>query len=289
MSGMLRRLGLAGLAAVILASCSSGKDTSSPEPTTPVLETPTTTPLPTTPVVARALAPERGSVQGVGGRGMVVVLDFTARDASALAAEFRIGGALPPPAAPAKPGRNPAFPGLVVGLSTTGTSLGGPTANLANLFQIVSPSRQLDGSMHVSAVWANSQADFGSDVDATLVAYAVAGTAPDVIPPSQANIDVISNTVEVAFRISSMTGPAAAAAPAAADPAAAAPPATTSVPGATTVRGATTTSVRPAEATPTTRPGTSTVAPAPASTTTRAPAPTLAPATTTTTKFLGLF
>ncbi len=268
---MLRRLGLAGLAAMFLASCSSGGDTASPEPTTPLLETTTSVPLITTPVVARALSPERGSVQGSGGRGMVVVLDFTARDASALAAEFRVGGALPPPAAPAKPGRNPAFPGLVVGLSTTGTALGGPTANLANLFQIVSPSRQLDGSLHVSAVWTNTQVEFGSDVDATLVAYTVAGSAPDIIPPSQANIDVISNVVEITFRVSSVTDP---------------PVAVAGGPATTTAPGATTTSVRPATTT-TTRPVTSTVA---TTTTTPAPPPTTAaPATTTTTRFLGLF
>jgi len=271
---MLRRLGLAGLAAMFLASCSSGGDTASPEPA-PLVETTTSVPLISTPIVARALSPERGSVQGSGGRGMVVVLDFTARDASALAAEFRVGGALPPPAAAAKPGRNPAFPGLVVGLSTTGTALGGPTANLANLFQIVSPSRQLDGSLHVSAVWTNTQAEFGSDVDAILVAYTVAGSAPDVIPPSQANIDVTSNLVEITFRVSSVTDPPVAAA---------AGPATTMVPGATT-----TTSVRPGTISPTTRPVTSTMAPAPTTITTRAPTPTTArPATTTTTRFLGL-
>jgi len=263
---------------MLLASCSSGDDTSSPEPTKPLVETTTTAPLPTTPVVARALSPERGSVQGIGGRGMVVVLEFTARDASALAAEFRLGGALPPPAAAAKPGRNPAFPGLIVGLSTTGTTLGGPTANLANLFQIVSPSRQLDGSLHVSAVWTNTQVDFGSDVDATLVAYVVAGSAPDTNPVSQANIDVISNTVEVPFRVSSVTDPGAAVA---------APPA--AGPATTTVLGATTTSVRPPATTTTTRPGTTTVAPAPTTSTTRAPATTVAPATTTTTRLLGLF
>ena len=199
---------------------------------------------------------------------MVVVLNFTARDPSALIAELR--SALSPAAAAAKPGRNPAFPGLVVGLSSTGAALGGPSANLANLFQIVSPSRQLDGSLHVSAVWTNTQVDFGSDVDATLVAYLVAGSAPDTNPVSQANIDVISNTVEVPFRVSSVTDPGAAVA---------APPA--AGPVTTMITSATTTSVRPAATTTTTRAVTSTVA---TTTTTPAPITTPVPATTTTTR-----
>jgi hypothetical protein len=257
---MFRRLALVGLAAVVLASCSSGKEGSSTV-TTILFDTTTTAAVPNTPVIARLLSPERGSVQGTGGRGMVVALTFTARDAGVLAAEFRLGGALPAPAAAAKPGHNPAFPGLVVGISTTGTALGGPTANLANLFQIVSPSLQLDGTTQVSAVWTNSQVDFGSDVDATLTAYTVSGTAPDVIPPSQANIDVNSNTIDVTFRVSAVTG-ATVAAPAAAG-------ATT-----TTVAGATTTSVKPT---------TTTAKPVAATTTTRA-ATTTVPATTSTTK-----
>lgn len=264
-SGMLRRLALAGLAALLLASCSSGDDSSSPDPTTPVRDTTTTSALPNTPVVGRILSPERASVQGSGGRGMVVALSFIARDATVLPATFRLGGALPSPAPAVKAGHNPAFPGLVVTLSTTGTALGGPTANLANLFQIVSPALQLDGSMHVSAVWTNNQVDFGSDVDTSLAAYVLSGTAPDVLPPTQANLDVISNALEVTFRVSPVTDPAAAAA-------AAAGAATTTVPGAT---GATTTSLRQ---TTTTRPTSTTGAPA----TTRPTTATTVPAPTTT-------
>jgi len=268
---MLRRLVLAGLAAVVLASCSSGDDNSSPDLTTPLLETTTTSALPTTPIVARVLSPERASVQGSGGRGMVVALTFTARDATVLPATFRLGGALPSPAAGVKPGHNPSFPGLVVGLSTTGTALGGPSANLANLFQIISPALQLDGSMQVTAVWTNPGVDFGSDVDVTLVAFTVSGTAPDVIPPTQANLDVISNPAEVAFRVSPITDPAAAAAAAAA-PAGAAT--TTTVFGATTTSGRPTTTTRPASTVPAT------------TATTRPPTATTARATTTTTCLL---
>lgn len=231
---MLRRLVIAGLAAALLVSCSSGKNDSSTPTTFPLYDTTTTSALPTTPVIARILSPERGSVQGSGGRGMVIALTFTARDPSVLPADYRFGGALPAPAAQAKVGANPAFPGLVVGLSTTSSALGGPSANLANLFQIVSPSVQLDGSKQVTAVWTNGSPDFGSDVDVTLVAFVLAGAAPDVIPESQANLDVVSNPLEVSFRVSPATGaPTAATTPTVAG-------ATT-----TTVKGATTTTVKP--------------------------------------------
>ncbi|MDQ4088855.1 MAG: hypothetical protein M3163_00885 [Actinomycetota bacterium] len=269
---MLRRLVFAGLAAILLAACSSDDDGASPATSTPLFDTTSTSFLPTTPVVARALSPTPASVQGRGGRGMVVHLQFTARDASALPAEFRLGGALPAPAPAARPGHNPAFPGLVVGLSSTGTALGGPSANLANLFQLVSPASQLDGSVQVSAIWTNASADFGTDVDTTLVAYVVSGTAPDTLPATQANIDVISNTVEVTFRL----GSADAGTPAV--PAGAGTTTSTS-----TARGSTTTSVRPT--TTTARPTSTTVAPAPATTratTTTTPAP-------TTTRLLGIF
>lgn len=264
---MLRRLVTAGLAATLLAACESGNDDSATPTTFPAFDTTSTSLLPTTPVVGRALSPAPASVQGRAGRGMVVHLQFTARDATVLPAEFRLGGALPAPAPAARPGRNTAFPGLVVGLSSTGTALGGPTANLANLFQLISPASQLDGSVTVEAIWTNSTADFGTDIDTVLTAYVVSGTAPDTIPASQANIDVISNTVEVNFRI----GAAAAGTPAVTSPGAAT---TTS----STVRGAaTTTTVR---ATTTTPRAATTVAPA----TTIRSTTTAAPATTSTTK-----
>ena len=263
---MSHRLLIAGLAAVLMGACTSNDEPSASLSTLPPFDATTTSALPTTPVVGRALSPEKGSVQGSGGRGMVVVLNFTARDASALSAESR--GALSPTSASARPGHNPAFPGLVVGLSTTGPSLGGPSANLANLFQVVTPALQLDGSIQVSTVWVNAQPDFGTDVDTTLTAFVVSGTAPDVIPPSEANIDVISNPVEVTFRVSGTGGAAAAAGET---------PTTTATPGATTTTGR--------SATTTTRPVST---PAPTAATTRPAPATTAPPTTTTTLLLGI-
>lgn len=264
---MLRRLALLLLAVVVLASCSSGKKASPPPSTSSLTEDYTTTTLPATAVVARIVSPEKGSVQGAGGRGMVVVLSFTAKDPAALPAEFRLGGALPAPAAAAKPGHNPAFPGLIVALSTTGASIGGPTANLANLFQIVSPARQADGSVQVTAVWTNGDANFGTDTDATLVALTVSGTAPDVVPQNPSDMSVNSNPAQVNFHVGG--GDAASG-------------------GTTTTAKGTTTTAKGATTTTTAR-ATTTVAP---TTTTRPPATTTTtkpPATTTTTKFLGIF
>lgn len=263
---MLRRLVIAGLAATLLAACSGGDGKGSSTTTLPFgLDSTSTSLLPTTAVVAKVLSPEPASVQGTGGRGLIVALKFTAKDPTVLPADFRLGGALPAPAPAAKPGHNPAFPGLVIGLSSTGSALGGPSVNLANLFQVVSPSLQLDGSREVSALWTNSSVDFGSDIDSTLTAYVVAGTAPDTIPPSQANIDVLSNTVEVTFHIGGAGGEGS--------PTVDASSSSTS----TTAKGGTTTTAR--AATTTTRPTSTTAA---TTTTTRATTTTVAPTTSTT-------
>jgi hypothetical protein len=262
---MFRRLAALAVVALVMASCSSGGGSTVPTTAPPVIETTSTSQLPTTPVVARILSPERGTVQGSAGKGMVVVLTFTARDPSVLQATYRAPGAT------TKSGHNPAFPGLVVTLSTSGTAVGGPSANLANLFQIVSPSLQLDGSLQVTAVWTSTSADFGSDVDASLVAFVVSGTAPDTVPETQANLDVISNPAEVTFRMSPLTGGAVAAGPSTSSTTAPGASTSTTRPTTTTV-GATTTTTRSAAPTTTTRPPATTVAP-----------------TTSTTKFLGLF
>ncbi len=266
---MRQRPALAALAVVLLTACSSDKKSSSPEP--PAFEGTTTT-VPATPVVAKVVSPEMGSVQGSGGRGVLVVLTFTAKDAGALPPQFRLGGELPSPAASARPGHNPAFPGLVVGMTTTSAALGGPSANLANLFQIVSPALQPDGSMRVTAVWTNAQASFGSDTDVTLGVLTVSGTAPDVIPQPLTDMAINSNVASVVFRLAAAEGPAVGAA---------------SSTSTSTVRGSTTTS-RPATST-TRRPTTTTTGAAATTTTARPATTTTLPPATTTTRFLGLF
>jgi len=268
-----RRLALGSLALVLLAACSSGKD-ASPLPPPPPFESSTTTTVAATPVVAKVVWPESGTVAGIGGRGMVVVLTFTAKDPAALAAQFRLGGELP--GASAKPGHNPAFPGLVVGTTVTPASLGGPGANLANLFQIVSPSRQADGSIQVTAVWTNAQVSFGTDVDVTVGALTVSGTAPDLIPQPLTQLSINSNVASSTFRLSAGEAAAVGAATT-----------TTTTTGAGAGAKVTTTTTR-GTSTTTTRPGVSTtVRPATSTTVTRATT-TAVPATTTTTKFLGV-
>src|SRR5947207_4376288 len=122
-----RWLALAVAAALLLAACNLG---GSKKKTTTASTSTTSTTLATA-VTGKALSPEPDSVQGLGGVGIVVDLAFRTKDASLLQAELRTSGG-------AKPGVNAAFPGLVVSLSTTDPSLGGPSANLADLFQIVS-------------------------------------------------------------------------------------------------------------------------------------------------------
>ncbi len=58
-------------------------------------------------------SPERDSIRGVSGSGMVVDVAFRSKNPARLAGRFRLGGALPDPAAPVKPGRLDALPGLV--------------------------------------------------------------------------------------------------------------------------------------------------------------------------------
>jgi len=268
---MRRRLIILALG-VVLVSCSNGKDAAGPSPTSPFAEVSTSSTLPASAVLASILSPEKGSVQGSGGRGMVVDLVFQARDPSLLFSEFRLGGALPSPAPAVKPGHNPSFPGLVVALSTTAPALGGPTANLANLFQIISPSTQPDGSVRVSAVWTNAQASFGSDVDVTLVAFTILGTAPDVVPATPTDLNPTSNPVQLVFHISGGE-PAGAGTSTTVAPASAAKVTTTTKAGTgtttSTKASVTTTSLKPAVTT----------------STTKAPVAT----TTSTTKLLGLF
>src|SRR5947209_3254568 len=253
---MMRRMAAAALAAVALVSCSSKKEGSTPTPTAPLLQQTTTSSTPTTAVVAKVLSPEQNSVQGSGGRGMVVVLTFTAKDPSALPADFRLGGSLPSPAPAAKTGHNPAFPGLVVGLSTTTIAAGGPSANLANLFQIVSPAKQPDGSVQVTAGWTNTQPNFGTDLDATLVAFTVTGAAPDVIPASPADMGVNSNPAQVTFHVSAADDTASASSTST----------TTGQQGTSTTAKGTTTTTKPgttasSSSTTTTKPGATTTRP----------------------------
>src|SRR3954463_2998683 len=156
---MKRFMVLPVVAGLILAACSSGgskKNTAAS----------TTSSSSATAVTVQVFSPEPNSVQGVCGNGIVIDLSIRAKDPNLLKSAIRA-------AQPGQPGRNPAYQNLVVTLSTTEPALGGPQANIAGLFQIVSVSQQPDGSGEIWATWVNGQPRFGVDVDSALDAFVV--------------------------------------------------------------------------------------------------------------------
>src|SRR5947208_4436654 len=235
-----RWLALTVTAALLLAACNSG---GSKNKTTTASTSTTSTTLATA-VTGKALSPEPDSEQGVAGVGIVVDLAFRTKDVNLLQAQVRTSGG-------AKPGVNAAFPGLVVSLSTTDPSLGGPSANLADLFQIVSVSKQSDGSTEVWATWVNAKPLFGVDVDSVLEAYVVQGGAPPIAPTDHVGLDVVSNVVRVSFHVAGGVAPSSS---------------TSQVVSSTTIRRTTTTARR--ATTTTTRPTTTTASTIPATTST---------------------
>ena len=154
-----------------------------------------------TKVTVNAFWPENASIQGISGKGLIVDLAFRSADAAALQASLRLGVALPDPASPVKPEHNPAFPGLVVTLSTTAAANRGAPANLANLFPIVSTSKQTDGTTEVWATWTNAKPGFGIDFDSQLDAYTVSGDAPDMVPSDRSSLTITSNVITVPFHV----------------------------------------------------------------------------------------
>ncbi len=192
----------AAAAALLISACGSNTTTPTSAAGTPTTATtPTSAATSAAPVAAQVFSPEPGSTQGKSGVGMIVDLAFRAKDPALLPATFRLGGALPDPAAPVKPGHNPAFPGLVVTLTTTAAAAGGPTTNLANLFQLVTTSTQTDGTSQVWATWTNAKPGFGIDTDTELVTYTVRGDAPDQIPPNHTGLDLTSDPKTVTFHL----------------------------------------------------------------------------------------
>jgi predicted lipoprotein with Yx(FWY)xxD motif len=98
---------------------------------------------------------------------------------------------------PGKP--DPGAPGLVVTLSTTPQAAGGPSANLAGVFQLNAVSRH-NGLIQTFNDWeVTAPGFFGVGKTATLTAYAVSGTAPGVVPAG--GLTPISNVVHRTFTI----------------------------------------------------------------------------------------
>src|SRR3954447_15382617 len=146
----MRRFVVVVVASVlVLAGCSSGG-----KKKTAAVSSTTSTTASSTAVTGQAFSPEPKSIQGAGGAGILVDLAFKSKETDLLKASLRTTSS-------GRPGRNPAFPGLVVTLSTTDAALGGAQANLADLFQIISAAQLPDGSTQVSATWANGLPRFG--------------------------------------------------------------------------------------------------------------------------------
>src|SRR3954447_4926462 len=210
---MKRFMVLTATAALVLAACSSGGSKKTASSTT-------SSSAPTAATV-QAFSPEPNSVQGVCGNGIVIDLSIRAKDPNLLKAAIRA-------AQPGQPGRNPIYQNLVVTLSTTEPALGGPQANIAGLFQIISVSQQPDGSGEVWATWVNGQPRFGVDLDSALDAYVLSDAAPATAPADRTGLNVVSNVVHVPFHVAGAVGSTPCAA-------------TTSVPASASSTGRTTT------------------------------------------------
>ena len=241
---MKRFIVLTVVVGLVLVACSSGGSKKKTAANS------TTSSSAATAVTVQAFSPEPNSTQGVCGNGIVIDLSIRSKDPNLLKAAVRA-------ALPGQPGRNPIYQNLVVTLSTTEPALGGPQANLAGLFQIVSVSQQSDGSGEIWATWINGQPRFGVDVDSALDAYVVADAAPATVPADRAGLNVVSNVVHVPFHVAGAVGSTACAP-------------TTTVPTSTSTTGHTTTTARTTttrvvttttHATTTTVPPTSSVAP----------------------------
>ena len=188
---MKRFMVLSLVAGLMLAACSSGGSKKAASSTTSSSAA--------TAVTLQAFSPEPNSTQGVCGNGIVIDLAIRAKDPNLLKSAIR-------PAQPGQPGRNPAYQNLVVTMSTTDPALGGPQANIAGLFQIVSVSQQPDGSGEIWATWVNGQPRFGIDVDSAIDAYVVGEPAPATAPADRSGLNVVSNVVHVPFHVAGSVG-----------------------------------------------------------------------------------
>jgi len=155
----------------------------------------------TSPVRVSVLTPSEGGNAGAGGVFNVdVSLQPTSRGANGTLSSA--AGYKPflnsPSAATFGPGKpDLGAPGLVVLLSTTPASAGGPNANLAGLFQL-NAVENVGGLNTTFNDWQiGIPGLFGKDVDATLTVFVVAGTAPGSV--NIANADPISNVAQVHF------------------------------------------------------------------------------------------
>lgn len=177
------------------------------------------------PVRVKVFAPEKGHVVGVEGRGWIVDLEakFRGVDLAATGGQLELTGpgdhqTAPPFPSPFSPGKDDAFPGLIVVMPTT-TIGAGPGQNLAGLFNLVGVTDRDDDETEIWATWIVGAPLFGVDTD-TAIFVAVADDldgngiyddAPDVVPDVNGDgrinrldlraYGVASNIVKVKFHI----------------------------------------------------------------------------------------
>lgn len=148
-----------------------------------------------------AVTPSPNDVAGAGGVFNVdlaaAALNATGNSELSAASGYVPGIASPAPGI----GHPDAFaPGLVVLLSTTPHAAGGPSANLAGVFQLTDVARS-HGHAEVFADWEVGKPGlFGKGTKTTLTAFLVSGTAPGIVTGS---VTPISNVIKETFRIGS--------------------------------------------------------------------------------------
>jgi predicted lipoprotein with Yx(FWY)xxD motif len=94
---------------------------------------------------------------------------------------------------------DPGAPGLVVTMSTTPDAAGGPNANLAGVFQLNAVNLHHNRIQVFNDWQVGKPGFFGQNVQSTMTAYLVQGTAPGVIPAG--GLPAISNVVHRTFTI----------------------------------------------------------------------------------------
>lgn len=129
------------------------------------------------PVEVEVFAPEKGHAAGRSAKGFIVDLEaeFPTGVAATGAKEELSGPAAhantPPFPSPFGPGKDDAFPGLIVMLSTTEIGAG-PGQNLAGLFNLVGFTDRKPGETEVWATWIVGDSLFGQGRSKAYVAIA---------------------------------------------------------------------------------------------------------------------
>jgi hypothetical protein len=168
---------------------------------TPALASPSASKAPAPAVALIVITPQPGDVAGAGGV-FNIDLALVGRNAKGNSELSAANGYKPglnitgPTVGIGKP--DPFAPGLVVLLSTTPAAAGGPNANLAGVFQLTDVAKS-HGLQEVFADWeVGKPGAFGKNVETTMTAYLVKGTAPGKVTSSA---KPISNVVKETFTI----------------------------------------------------------------------------------------